>query len=76
MEFEQPMFSSQPAKPFAPLRVASTAGTAEAGIVGVGAEAGIDNQIAVGQFWLVHALWREVWTCSIRDKTQSFLSKV
>lgn len=48
MEFEQPMVLAQPAKPFAPLSVATAAGTAEAGVVGVGAEAGVDNQLAVG----------------------------
>lgn len=66
--YERPTASAQPAESFAPLRVAGAAGAAEAGVVGVGAEAGVDDQLAVGQFWLVHALWREVWTCSSRDK--------
>lgn len=48
--------------------MAGAAGAAEAGVVGVGAETGVDDQLAVGQFRLVHALWREVRTCSSTDK--------
>lgn len=47
-----------PCKPGAPLRVSGTAGAAEAGVVRVGAQASVHDQLAVGQLGLVEAFRR------------------
>lgn len=69
--FERRTASAQPAEPFGPLRVAGAAGAAEAGVVRVGAEAGVDDQLAVGQIGLVHTFWRQVGTCNRRPNRQN-----
>lgn len=47
-----------PCKPGVPLRVPGTAGAAEAGVVRVGAEASVHDQLAVGELGLVETSWR------------------
>lgn len=47
-----------PCKPGGPLREPGTAGAAEAGVVRVGAEASVHDQLAVGELGLVEAFWR------------------
>lgn len=56
--------SAEPTEPVVPQRVPGAAGTAETGVVRVGAKSGVNYQLAVGELGLVHALWRHINTCN------------
>ncbi|TNN39391.1 hypothetical protein EYF80_050449 [Liparis tanakae] len=52
----------RPPGPLVALCVAGAAGAAEAGVVRVGAQAGVDYQLAVGELRLVRAFRRQIGT--------------
>lgn len=54
---------AEPTEPVAPLRMPGAAGAAEAGVVRVGAEPGVNDQLAVGEIGLIHALRRQIDSC-------------
>lgn len=58
--------SAKPTEPVVPPRVPGAAGAAETGVVRVGAQSGVNYQLAVGELRLVHALRRHVSTCGGR----------
>lgn len=49
-------------KPVVALLMPGTAEAAETGVVGVGAEPGVDDQLTVRQLRLVHTFWRNTIT--------------
>lgn len=59
---------AQPTKPVVPLRVPGAAGTAEAGVVRVGAKSGVNYQLTVGELRLVHAFRRHINACNTEVK--------
>lgn len=59
--------SAEPTDAVVLLRAPGTAGAAETGIVLVGAKPGVNDEPAVGEFGLVHAVWQHINTCSSTD---------
>lgn len=61
--FKPPVALAEPTEPLVPLRVPGTAGTAETGVVRVGAKSGVNYQLTVGEIRLVHAVWWYISAC-------------